>query len=262
MLEEYKKIYEAKASIIPQWNKMSKNQLCNKYIENCDNSNLAECYLSAIICKYWPSIDKMYFLSSGLASEEDCYEWIIRSILYALEHRRWLDKDSSIYGDANGPDKIINRAIRSARLTYFQALNRDKRKSVLNEMSLEGMQESGADNHLPVAPFEEVNLVEYLVKKYYTKKDYFVSFLIDCICHEECFVLGANGSYTFQIKKLSKLLRNIDKNYCLVFAERYKYSLDDVIRSSEYVTCIPSTRMTRKIQASLEKLKHSEDFKS
>ena len=49
MLEEYKKLCKASADIIPNWEKIDKNKLCNLYIQNESNSELANAYLSGII---------------------------------------------------------------------------------------------------------------------------------------------------------------------------------------------------------------------
>ena len=38
----------------------------------------------------------MYSKGNGQLSEEDCYDLFIESILYVLNHKRWLDEDSSL----------------------------------------------------------------------------------------------------------------------------------------------------------------------
>ena len=52
-LEFYRKAHEARASSIEGWKTMNKNDLVNKYIEVEDNAELADAYMSAILCRYW-----------------------------------------------------------------------------------------------------------------------------------------------------------------------------------------------------------------
>ena len=125
MLDEYKNLYcECANNYIKGWKQIDKNQLCNLYIEHENDSKLSQAYLSAIIYKYWKLIPKFYSISYNVVQPEDVYEWLLSSILYALKHRSWLKKDSSIYMDKNGPDKVINRCMKCRRFTYYQAINR------------------------------------------------------------------------------------------------------------------------------------------
>lgn len=89
---------------------------------------LRNCYFSAIILNYW---NKIYSLQSNTyltASLEDTYQWVVDGILYALEHRKWLDPNNKLYTDPDAPDKVINRRIKCARINHLIAQNRVKRK--------------------------------------------------------------------------------------------------------------------------------------
>ena len=108
MLDEIKSTYLEQAALIPNWKSMTKTELCNLYIDNENNSYLRDRYLSAIILKYWPKIYSLYSNTYLTATYDDVYNWVVEGILYALKHRRWLEKDSNIYNDPDGPDKAIN----------------------------------------------------------------------------------------------------------------------------------------------------------
>ena len=111
MLTEMKKIYSDQADMIEGWKDKSKTELCNLYIQNENDEMLRNCYFSAIILNYW---NKIYTLQANTyltATLEDTYQWVVDGILYALEHRKWLDPNNKLYTDPDAPDKVINRRI-------------------------------------------------------------------------------------------------------------------------------------------------------
>ena len=144
MLEqEYKTLYNC-ASIIPDWKTTNKNDLANAYVDNEDNERLRDAYFSALMLRYWGNIGKYYTSSKASGfSIEDCYNWLIEALMYSLKQRKWRDPNSSMYGDKNGPDKIINRCIFSRRQYYYYLSNTSTRKanyctlSVDNEETIE-----------------------------------------------------------------------------------------------------------------------------
>ena len=137
MLENTREFFRNNANKIDNWEKLSKNDLCYQYLENVNNKEIQEACFSALVYKYWPLISKYYYKCSNVATMEDCYDWLINSITYALTHARWNDPDSSIYKDPNGPDKVINRYMKCSRLTYYQFINRKKRKDNFGILSLD-----------------------------------------------------------------------------------------------------------------------------
>lgn len=105
--------------MIKDWEKINKNTLCNLYIENENDPKLRDSYISAIILRYWNSIGKCYYKSSGYFTSDECYNQLITAILHALKNRPWLNPASNVFNDENGPDKVINRCIESTRITAF-----------------------------------------------------------------------------------------------------------------------------------------------
>ena len=130
MLEEYKEAYRQKADYIAGWNKLSRSELCRKYIENIDNKDISESYLSAIIYKFWNVAEHNYFTQSykGLATQQDCYDWNVEGILYALDKHVWDDPNNELYGDPNGPEKAINVTIYGQKLNFYNSLKTYKRQ--------------------------------------------------------------------------------------------------------------------------------------
>lgn len=120
MLNDYKILYKNCADIIPNWQKMTKSELAIQYIEHQDNPNIAECYLSALICKYWNLVNSFYY-RQGIkqATETDCYDWIIMGITKALKQKAWMKSDNILYKDPIGPEKAMMVCIMSTRANFY-----------------------------------------------------------------------------------------------------------------------------------------------
>ena len=143
-LEFYRKAHEARASSIEGWKTMNKNDLVNKYIEVEDNAELADAYMSAILCRYWgiiASFRKNSFRS--IHDETIYYDWLTYAVMRAIDKRRWKDPQNKLYNDPNGPDKVINRCLKCARLGWYQQSNRPGKKANHATESIEQAADNG-----------------------------------------------------------------------------------------------------------------------
>ena len=260
MLNDYKEHCKASADLIlKNWASMSKNELCRAYIEHEQDTELANAYFSALLYKYWNLIPKFHAQSYNVAEPEEVYNWLVDSISYALKHRRWTDKDSNIYQDNTGPDKVINRRMKCARLTYYQFLNRKKRKQDFDTLSLDQLQEDHNDNLDLIDPNDSLNdasidLKEFIRECFY-KKDYFLAFLLNIICTESVF-----DNHKFNYKKVVKYLKKIDETYCKGFA--YLYDIDEalVLSTLKYFNKNSTNYLMQKIEYYMGILSHSQPF--
>ena len=260
MLDDLKKIYTQKADMIPNWKKLSKNELCNLYIEN-ENSFLADSFLAAIFCKYWNKINTLYHSSKPAATAEDCYEWMVESILYSLKNRKWLDPDNKLFDDPNGPDKVINRVIACRRITFFQQLLADKRRVSISTSSMDKLQEETNDYLTP----SEDNIKEHalsmdiisLIHNLFEKKEYFSAFFIDAVLNGDCFTSDDenNINLKFDEKRCIKYLKNISPDYCSIFAEQYNLDKELVYSTLKYIQGFDTFEYQRKIKYNLNVLK-------
>lgn len=260
MLEEYKLHCKEQAAAIPGWEQLSKNELCNRYIETEDKST-KDAYLAAILYRYWKLIPKFYYQSSNVCSPEDCYDWLVESVLCALNCKRWTESDSSIYKDPNGPDKVINRAMKCARLNFYQFINRKKRKDNFGILSLDELKENLNDNSNDIEdPQSSVNdetiiSVKEYIKDIFNGKEYFLAFMLDCIVTENIF--DKEGTYVkLNQKRLTKLLRELDSIYAAQFATRYEFEKDKVLHALAYCQGLTPSKIQSKIEYNLLKLKH------
>ena len=271
MLDEYKEAFRRCADLIDGWQDLSKNDLCRKYVENKDNPHLQNSYFAAIMYRYWHLIPKYYYMSSNVASEEDCYEWLEDSVHGCLKATSWDREDSSIYKDPNGPDKVINRCMKCARLTYYQFINRKKRKDNFGLLSLDEMTELFGTTVSEPESSENVEqdidqwAIDDYVKKSFSNKDYFVAVMVDAICSQEVFdvVINSETGMTtkFNIKKLTKFMSNITDEYVAEFAKKYGLTVEEAEKGMSYFRFQKPPTIKAKIQTNLEKLQHDSFFK-
>ena len=249
MLEETRQIYEECAdSHLPNWKNIDKNDLIRK-ASTLSNSALKDAYVSAIMLNYWSKIYKYYHKCSMVTTPEDVHTWLTIAVMYAINRKPWEDPTQSIYGDVNGPDKVINRIIESKRLTFYQQLNRYNRKINSDTLSLDTLTDEYKDLFIP-STFDTYSFeICELVKTYFNKKDYFMAFMIDAIVNEN--VLGE----TLNKKRLASHFRHLDEDFVKRFSEMYEVSLEKVRDSLQYVNNISTYKFNNQVEYCLTLLK-------
>lgn len=272
MLDELKQNCRIVADhTIPNWDDLSKNDLCRLALQNKDDPVLYNGYISAILCKYWHLISKYHRMCNGLASPETCYDWLIIAITYALEHHMWDNPESNIYNDPNGPDKVINRSMKSSRLNLYQFTNRKKRKDEFGMLSLEELEEAFNNNSIFSEDLISNNTSELplefkdYVRNAFGRKDYFLAFMLDMIVLAPVFDIIKNpqdgsNSQNFNTRKLAKYLREIDESYCRSFASRYDLDTQQVISTLKYCGNMQSSAIYDRINLYMNKLRHEPTF--
>lgn len=250
MLEGNKRIYEEVANaLIPNWSQMNKNDLIIKASE-CTNKELKDAYVAAIMLRYWSKMERYYYKCKLVTSPEDIHTWVTMAILYAFEHKPWNNPESSVYNDPNGPDKVMNIYIESRRLTFYQQLNRYKRKINSAISSLDSLVDDFKDVFMPTYNDQYDFVYNQIIMDYFKKKDYFMAFMMDAILYEDVMTEG-----NLNRRKLTSHIRNIDADYCEIFSSRYNIPLDEVVYSIQFITDLSSYNMKNKIEYNLIKLK-------
>ena len=230
MLEDTYKLYLESAKTIADWNKVSKSELVNKYIEyETSNPELANDYMAAIICRYWPKIQRFYRTAYFSSSYEDIYDLLINSIMRAIKARRWLQKDSSIYNDPNGPDKAINRTMICERLNFLIYKNRSKRVSNLNPLSINELEDESGDYYAYNNEAASLNIDKELeitsnLSFLYEKKLYLALFVYYSIV----FNLGSFKDNLFSTKLCASVLCNLTDEDLLDIANLLNKDLETI----------------------------------
>lgn len=250
LLSENKQIYEDKANLhLHNWQTINKNELVLEAIKNIDTPKY-DSYLAAIILRYWSKIESYYNKCRLVVSPEDVHSWVVGGILYAIKYQPWNNKDSSIYNDPNGPDKVINRFIESRRVTFYQQLNRYNRKINSAILSLNSLTEDLFDSVAPTYEDKYDIEAEELILKYFNKMDYFTAFMLDAIIFD-------NYIMPDHTKKLATHLINYNENSCRIFSNRYNIPLDKVVEASKYITNLSRFKVNSKIKSTLDRLKYN-----
>lgn len=248
MLDEIKTLYENRAdSLDIDWRNENKNTLIKLACEHRDN----DAYVAAVMVRYWSKIPKYYYKCKLVTTPEDIHEWLTIAVLYALDKQPWNNPKQDIYNDPNGPDKVLNRAMESRRLTFYQQLNRYNRKINSDMLSLNILTADYKDVFAPT--YEDIYDIEVndIVLKFFNKKEYMTAFILDTIFHEKLVIEDNN------IKKLCYHLHHIDDIACKIFSSRYNLPLEIVENASKYIINLNQATLKRRVQYSLIRLKNT-----
>lgn len=264
MLDDYKQLYKEKADLIVGWKNLTRSELCEKYLNYRDvNSVVADSYLSAIIYRFWNvAVHNYYSQQVKEATELDCYNNLVDSILYALNNHVWLNPNSSLYGDEKGPEKAINVVISSRKLNILGYNNMFKRRINKDSISLEYLQEQPYYiSSFGVLDDCDDDYIESIILEAFKKKEYFKAFVIDAIIYCDVFE-DIGNDYVFSEKKLRKHLRHLEEsNYYVVFSNTYNINNVDLVkRAISYIINLSQEKMSENINYIFRQLKNNKVF--
>jgi len=249
MLSEYKEIYKNNAALLEGWEKMDRNDLCRKYVELKEkNATVPDCYISAIIYKFWNILVSQYYSQQiKIFNEEDCYDWIIESILYVLDKHVWTDPTNILYNDPKGPEKAVHVKSKHLKGNFLVYSNRQKRKSNMFTKDIDSptFSESVSDDCLGVLTKTWLNTK---VKEFFKKKLYLEAFSLDAILYDNLFSVDKNQNIVyFNIKQLKHHLRTLDERYCALMSETYEMNYDLIKNASDYLINVDGGKLEKKI---------------
>ena len=106
---------------------------CAAAADNGDEK-LKNIYISALILRFWYTIDKMYKSNTVAPSleYEDFFWWLYEAIEYACKYRGWQDPTKNL-----NAQQCINKCINTIKLQKYYDLRLDKRKVVNNCCSID-----------------------------------------------------------------------------------------------------------------------------
>lgn len=137
MLNETKKdlTFHARKLVKP-YEYYSIDELADAYCDAVDNGDetLKDIYISALILRFWYTIDKMYKANNVAPSleHEDFFWWLYEAIEYACKYRGWRDPSKKL-----NAQQCINKCIDTIKLQKYYDLRLDKRKVVNNCCSMD-----------------------------------------------------------------------------------------------------------------------------
>ncbi len=130
MLNQTKRDLTIQARRLSQpYEKYSIDDLANAYCDAVDtnNSMLKDIYISALLLRFWYTIDKMY-KSNTVApclEHEDFFWWLYEAIEYACKYRGWRNPEKNL-----NAQQCINKCIETIKLQKYYNLRLDKYKTV------------------------------------------------------------------------------------------------------------------------------------
>jgi hypothetical protein len=130
MLNETKKDLTMRArQLIKPYEVYSIDELADAYCDAVDTGQeqLKDIYISALILRFWYTIDKMYKANTVAPSleYEDFFLWLYEAIEYACKYRGWKDPTKKL-----NAQQCINKCIETIKLQKYYDLRLDKRKAV------------------------------------------------------------------------------------------------------------------------------------
>ena len=119
-------IFHARKLMKP-YEQYSIDELADAYCDAVDTGNetLKDIYISALILRFWYTIDKMYKANSVAPSleHEDFFWWLYEAIEYACKYRGWKDPSKKL-----NAQQCINKCIETIKLQKYYDMRLDKRK--------------------------------------------------------------------------------------------------------------------------------------
>lgn len=137
MLNDTKRDLTAQArKLLKPYEQYSIDELADAYCEAVDTGDdtLKDIYISALILRFWYTIDKMYKANTVAPAleHEDFFWWLYEAIEYACKYRGWRDPSKKL-----NAQQCINKCIDTIKLQKYYDLRLDKRKVVNHTCSLE-----------------------------------------------------------------------------------------------------------------------------
>ena len=130
--------------LVKPYEQYSIDELADAYCDAVDNNDelLKDIYISALILRFWYTIDKMYRGNTVAPSleHEDFFWWLYEAIEYACKYRGWRDDTKNV-----NAQQCINKCIETIKLQKYYNLRLDKRKAVNHCVSLESPLACGDD---------------------------------------------------------------------------------------------------------------------
>lgn len=130
MLNETKRDLTLQArKLVKPYESYSIDELADAYCDAVDNNDevLKNIYISALILRFWYTIDKMYRSNSVAPTleHEDFFWWLYEAIEYACKYRGWRDPSKNL-----NAQQCINKCIHTIKLQKYYDLRLDKHKAV------------------------------------------------------------------------------------------------------------------------------------
>lgn len=180
--------------LVKPYEQYSIDELADAYCDAVDNGDeaLKNIYISALILRFWYTIDKMYKANTVAPSleYEDFFWWLYEAIEYACKYRGWRDTTKNL-----NAQQCINKCIDTIKLQKYYDLRLDKRKVVNHTCSMDApIGDDGDDASKTIGDMLEAegecddhsaDDIIYLVQGYIDRNKIIEAILIDNIVNND-----------------------------------------------------------------------------
>lgn len=238
--------------LVKPYEQYSIDELADAYCDAVDNGNeaLKDIYISALVLRFWYTIDKMY-TSNTVApclEYEDFFWWLYEAIEYACKYRGWRDTTKKL-----NAQQCINKCIETIKLQKYYNLRLDKNKTVNFTVSMDApIGGEGDDATKTIGDMLEAEEswddhskddVIMLVQSYINRNKIIEAILIDNIAFNDVqryhkkIIKTESAKYTeysseFWPYRLVQIVSKLPESYKWEFMSKYKIAeekLDSVL---------------------------------
>lgn len=263
------------------------DELADAYCDavDTDNKALKDIYISALILRFWYTIDKMYKANTVAPSleHEDFFWWLYEAIEYACKYRGWRDPDKKL-----NAQQCINKCIDTIKLQKYYDLRLDKRKVVNNCCSMQDPIKVDGNSDaaktigdlLEAEEFIDDCCSDYaaisLVQNYINRNKIIEAILLDNIAFNDVQKYFKNTVKTQNYKgedikyvehsskfwpyKLIQIVSKLPKNYKKQFMNRYSISEDKLTAILEVIDKANNQKLYRYLRSTLAELRTTYNF--
>ena len=273
--------------LIKPYEQYSIDELADAYCDAVDNNDevLKDIYISALILRFWYTIDKMYKANTvaPCLEYEDFFWWLYEAIEYACKYRGWKDPNKKL-----NAQQCINKCIDTIKLQKYYDLRLDKRKVVNNCVSLEtpvgGDDQDGSARTLKdiIESEETVDsccsdyVAISLVQSYINQNKIIEAILLDNIAfndvqkhfkkvvktenHDGNTFKYVEHSSEFWPYKLVQIVSKLPTTYKDTFLERYDISEEKLSATLDVVNRSNNQKLYKHLRETIKELKCSYSY--
>ena len=268
--------------LVKPYEQYSIDELADAYCDAVDNNDeaLKNIYISALILRFWYTIDKMYKSNTVAPSleYEDFFWWLYEAIEYACKYRGWRDTTKNL-----NAQQCINKCIDTIKLQKYYDLRLDKRKVVNHTCSMDApLGGDGDDASKTIGDMLEAegecddhsaDDIVYLVQSYIDRNKIIEAILIDNIVNNDAQkhfkktvkTTTADGEtirYTehsseFWPYRLIQIVSKLPDTYKSYFLEKYNISEEKLTAILDVIDRANNQKLYRYLDRTLAELRVS-----
>lgn len=261
--------------LVKPYEQYSIDELADAYCDAVDSGNdtLKDIYISALILRFWYTIDKMYTSNTTAPSleHEDFFWWLYEAIEYACKYRGWRDASKKL-----NAQQCINKCIETIKLQKYYNLRLDKNKTVNHTISMDAtIGNDGDDSSKTIADMLESEEtwddhsrddVIMLVQSYINRNKIIEAILIDNIAFNDVqryfkkTIKAESYKYTeysseFWPYRLIQIVSKLSSNYKFEFLAKYKISEEKLDAVLAYINKSNNQKLYRLLDKCLAELR-------